>query len=164
MSCAMFLIFREDLMAEDRDPFISSLDLEKQKAKMQITKRIDLSQLILKGIIWNEKLSVAIINDDLFMVGDDCKGLKIKSIDRGSVTLSDGIDSFNLALADDVVPKEKTQVAESLQEAQPKGTDTQPEEATTQDRRRSYPNVGFRSQPQGRSPLPSFNMNRNDKR
>jgi hypothetical protein len=109
-------------------------------------------------------LSVAIINDDLFMVGDDCKGLKIKSIDRGSVTLSDGIDSFNLALADDVVPKEKTQVAESLQEAQPKGTDTQPEEATTQDRRRSYPNVGFRSQPQGRSPLPSFNMNRNDKR
>jgi hypothetical protein len=88
-----------------RDPFVSFLDLERENSQRKISKNMDLSQFELKGIIWNQKFSVAIINDELFVTGDPCKGLKIQAIEKEGVILTDGTDSFKISLLDKIVPK-----------------------------------------------------------
>ena len=99
MTLILFFSFRLNLMAQERDPFVSSLDLQKQKAEKQFSLRMDLSEFVLKGIIWNNKVSVAIINDELFAVGDDCRGLQVEAIGKDSVTLTDGSESFSPSMA-----------------------------------------------------------------
>jgi len=149
-------------MAQERDPFISVLDLEKekQKAKVQVTKKIDLSQFALNGIIWNEKMSVAIINDELFVAGDDCKGLGVKSIEKDGVMLTDGTDSFKVPMTDDILPTEKKQLAKSLATPPPEEavgeTPLQQEKFVPQEQQGPYPGTSFRppSQGQGRAYMP----------
>lgn len=77
-----------NLMAAERDPFVSIIDLQAQRATV---KKIDLSQIVLKGIIWNKSQAIAIINDELVMVGDDWQGFKVERIDKDSVTLKESI-------------------------------------------------------------------------
>lgn len=77
-----------NLMAAERDPFVSIIDLQAQRATL---KKIDLSQIVLKGIIWNKSQAIAIINDELVMAGDDWQGFKVERIDKDSVTLKDSV-------------------------------------------------------------------------
>ncbi|MFH1457855.1 MAG: hypothetical protein ABIG31_01655 [Candidatus Omnitrophota bacterium] len=101
------------LGANERDPFVSPMELEKQKAKKQISLRMDLSEFVLNGILWNEKVGVAIINDEIFSVGDECKGLEVEAIERNSVTLTDGTDSLKLAVVDELPVFQKTSSMET---------------------------------------------------
>lgn len=152
--------------AQERDPFVSSLDLEKLRSKIQLAQKMDSSQLILRGIIWNEKLSVAIINDELFVVGDECKGLKIKGIEKDAVIMTDGVDSSKLSIPGDVVPARRTQLAQNGAEVPSqeigvqKETVGQQQRFIPQERQRVYPQTGFRlpSQPQqGRTSADLYN-------
>lgn len=115
----MSAFYIANLMAQERDPFISMLDLEKQKQKVQIAKKIDVSEFVLKGILWNERQAVAIINDELVMADDAWKGLKITRIDRDSVIVSDGADSYKLSIAEDIVPTGKGALKAKSQEPPP---------------------------------------------
>ncbi len=87
------IIYSSHLYAEERDPFISIIDLQIESQKFA-AKKIDLSKVVLKGIIWNDSRAVAIIDDELVMAGDEWKGLKVERIDKDSVTLSDEIKSY----------------------------------------------------------------------
>jgi hypothetical protein len=107
---------KEEAPLSVRDPFVSVLDLEKQDAQMRISRHLDVSQFALKGIVWNEKLSVAIINDELFIAGDVCKDLKIKAIDSHAVVLTDGTAVFRLSMADEILPSGETSGAEAVSE------------------------------------------------
>lgn len=78
----------------DRDPFVSILDLQQQKMK------VDLSKVSLKGIIWEAARPVAIINDTLVTVGDEFFGFIVASIDKDKVTLTMGKESYMLAIED----------------------------------------------------------------
>lgn len=83
-----------NLMAAERDPFVSILDLEeRQKAT---AKKTDLSKIVLRGIIWNEYKPIAIVNDELVMIGDYWQGLKVESIEKDGITLKDQAESFKL--------------------------------------------------------------------
>jgi len=112
--CSLFLrpggLFAQEAPeVKSRDPFVSLLDQEKQNAQKRVSRHKDLSQFALKGIIWNKNLSVAIINDELFVPGDPCNGLKIEEIASEAVTLTDGTDSFEISLADgEAVSSDKT--------------------------------------------------------
>jgi len=86
---------------EERDPFISILDLKKQRLE-SYKNRIDLSKVILKGIIWNDKQSVAIINDELVMAGDEWQGYKLERIDRDGILLSDGENTYQLNITEEM--------------------------------------------------------------
>lgn len=83
-----------NLMAAERDPFVSILDLEEQQKAT--AKKTDLSKMVLKGIIWNEYKPIAIVNDELVMIGDYWQGLKVEAIEKDSVTLKDQDESFKL--------------------------------------------------------------------
>lgn len=87
------IIYPAHLNAEERDPFISIIELQSQKLS---AKKIDVSKVVLKGIIWNDSKAIAIIDDELLMAGDEWKGLKVERIDKDSVTLSDEIKSYKL--------------------------------------------------------------------
>lgn len=87
------IIYPSHLNAEERDPFISIIELQSQKLS---AKKIDVSKVVLKGIIWNDSKAIAIIDDELLMAGDEWKGLKVERIDKDSVTLSDEIKSYKL--------------------------------------------------------------------
>ena len=99
------IFYASYLKAEERDPFVSLIELEKEKLLAQGNK-IDLSKIFLKGIIWNESKAVAIINDQLVMVGDDWQGFKIERIDKDSVTLS-GQGEFYKVFVKEAVPLNK---------------------------------------------------------
>ena len=86
---------------EERDPFVSILDLRKEKI-IASKNRIDLSKVILKGIIWNNKQPVAIINDELVMTGDDWQGYKLERIDRDGILLSDGENTYQLSITEEM--------------------------------------------------------------
>ncbi len=86
------MILTPFLKAEDKDPFISIIDLQKEKFAAQKS----LKEMTLKGIIWNESKAVAIINDELLMAGDDWEGFKVERIDKDGVTLSDKEGSYKL--------------------------------------------------------------------
>lgn len=69
-----------ELRAQERDPFTSIIDLKEQLLGQQ--KKINLSQVALKGIIWNPTRAIAIINDELVMAGDNWQGYKVERIDK----------------------------------------------------------------------------------
>jgi len=99
------IIYSSHLYAEERDPFISIIDLQIESQK-STAKKIDLSKVVLKGIIWNDSKAVAIIDDELVMAGDEWKGLKVERIDKDSVTLSDEIKSYKLFIEGASLEKE----------------------------------------------------------
>ncbi len=74
-----------------RDPFRSYIIKENKAALVQenITAQpeIDLSKFVVQGIIWGGKVPQAIINDQVFTVGDSIEGAKILSIDKKGVKL-----------------------------------------------------------------------------
>jgi len=78
--------------AQERDPFVSILDLQQQKMK------VDLSGVVLKGIIWESSRPVAILNDTLVTVGDDFFGFKVVKIGKDKVTLTMGKESYVLEI------------------------------------------------------------------
>ena len=86
---------------EERDPFVSILDLKKQKLTAY-KQKMDLSKVILKGIIWNAQQSVAIINDELVMAGDEWQGYKLERIDRGGILLSDGENTYQVSIKEEM--------------------------------------------------------------
>jgi hypothetical protein len=61
-----------------------------------------LSKAVLKGIIWNDAQPVAIINDELAMIGDEWQGYKVEHIDKDSILLSDEINTYNLSITEEI--------------------------------------------------------------
>jgi hypothetical protein len=94
------------LNAEDRDPFVSIIDLKKKQFGER-KARIELSQVKLKGIIWNEFKPIAVINDDLVMIGEDWQGYEVTGIDKSTVTLNDGVKSYKLFIEEGAQPEEE---------------------------------------------------------
>lgn len=84
--------------AELRDPFISIMDLEKKQIVEQ--KAMDLSNAALKGIIWNNALAVAVINEELVMAGDTWRDFKVEKVEKESVVLSIEGKEYTLSLDD----------------------------------------------------------------
>lgn len=115
---AGFFINTFELRAEGKDPFVSVVDLEEEAA---VRQKLDLSNVVLKGIIYSSSKSVAIINEELVMAGDNWAGYKVERIDKDNVTLSDGEKSYQLSLPEDedVSTKEKKKIAATTQEPLP---------------------------------------------
>jgi type II secretory pathway component PulC len=113
-----FFINTFELRAEEKDPFVSIVDLEEESA---VRQRLDLANVVLKGIIWSSSRSVAIINEELVMAGDDWAGYKVERIDKDSVSLSDGEKSYQLFLPEDeeVSAKETKKIVAATQEPLP---------------------------------------------
>lgn len=82
----------------ERDPFVSILDQEKQEEKQNklLLEEEKLNQekakralpVVLNGIIWSDSKAVAIMNDELFGVGDEVEGYKVENIEKDTVILS----------------------------------------------------------------------------
>ena len=81
------------LRADERDPF-SSIIVSKYKD-------VHLNNIILKGIIRNNQRAVAIINDELLMVGDVFMEYTIKSIDKDSVTIAYGDRVYSVVMPEE---------------------------------------------------------------
>jgi hypothetical protein len=113
-----FFINTLELRAEEKDPFVSIIDLEEGAGVIQ---RLDLSTVVLKGIIYSSIRSVAIINEELVMAGDNWAGYKVERIDKDSITLNDGEKSYQLFLPEDedVSAKEKRKIPTTTQEPLP---------------------------------------------
>jgi len=78
-----------------RDPFVSVMvkeekrqDSQKQGAAELNQPKIDLGALKVQGVIWGTKMSQAIINNKVLVVGDLIDGAEILSINKKGVTLS----------------------------------------------------------------------------
>lgn len=67
-----------------------------------------MSEIILQGIIYSQKRSVAIINNELIMAGDDWQGFKLERIGKDNVTLNDGINSYNIHIAQEAPMLDKS--------------------------------------------------------
>ena len=115
---AGFFINTFELRAEEKDPFASIVDLQEEAA---VRQKLDLSNVVLKGIIYSSSKSVAIINEELVMAGDTWAGYKVERIDKDSVTLSDGEKSYQLFLPEDedVSAKKKKKISATTQEPLP---------------------------------------------
>jgi len=114
--CVMILIlngvvFAVNLRAQERDPFVSPVDLRQQRLAQKAT--IDLANVVLKGVIWNNRKAVAIINDELVMVGDEWQGFKVERVDTDSVTINDGMNSYRLSVQAGAVAEEITPAPET---------------------------------------------------
>jgi len=75
-----------------RDPFQTYIIKEKktdsiERVSISTQPEIDLSKFKVQGIIWGGKITQAIINDQVFTVGDSIDGVKILSIDKKGVSL-----------------------------------------------------------------------------
>lgn len=79
-----------------RDPFVSIIDLAKEEAKR--TTKIDLPGVALRGIIYSDSKAVAIVNDELVMVGDNWSGYKVEAILKDRVVFNDGVRSYELVM------------------------------------------------------------------
>ncbi len=73
--------------AEEKDPFVSIIDLQKQQAEGEEQIKLDLSNVTLKGIIWSEDKVLAVINEDMVTAGDSWGEFKVERVDKKSVTL-----------------------------------------------------------------------------
>ncbi|MFH1397535.1 MAG: hypothetical protein ABIH27_03165 [Candidatus Omnitrophota bacterium] len=73
--------------AEKRDPFISTLDWQ-EVDKNSPVRKAELTDLVLKGLLWNKVHPVAIINDQILETGDNYAGWKVEKIERDGVILS----------------------------------------------------------------------------
>ena len=100
------------VQAEERDPFVSILDLQLQNA------RADLSGINLKGIIWSANRPVAILNDTLVTEGDVFSGFKMAKIDKNNVTLTLGKETYVLSLE---APSTQNKLEEEQEQGQPSG-------------------------------------------
>lgn len=77
-----------------RDPFVSALikekkvqDLQKQKPEELTKPKINLESFKVQGVIWGAKITQAIINNKVLVVGDSLDGAKVVSIDKKGVVL-----------------------------------------------------------------------------
>lgn len=87
-----------------RDPFMTYLIKAEPKVALQsntgVVKPIfDLTKLKVQGIIWGVKTPQAIINDQIFTVGELIEGAEILSIEKKGITLS-----FNGEILDLIAP------------------------------------------------------------
>jgi len=118
--------------ANERDPFVSILDQEKQEEQQKklLIEEEKLTQekakkalsVVLNGIIWSDSKAVAIMNDELFSVGDEVEGYRIKSIEKNVVILSWDKIQRKLFLEDDTREKppakgKKTNLVEAKDES-----------------------------------------------
>lgn len=73
--------------AQEKDPFVSIIDLQKQQAEGEEQIKLDLSNVSLKGIIWSNDKGLAVINQDMVMAGDSWGEFKVERVDKKSVIL-----------------------------------------------------------------------------
>lgn len=101
------VLFFRGVMAEDRDPFVSIIDLLEQQTAGEEKMKVDLSQVELKGIIWSAKKMLAVINEELVMAGDNWQGFKVEAIDKNSVTLSYAGKPFKIFVEEPAAAEKK---------------------------------------------------------
>lgn len=82
-----------------RDPFQSPLKKEAETITEVIPEAPppDLSSLTVQGIVWGGKMPQAIINNKVVKVGDTIEGMRIVSIDKEGITVSQGNRNYNLS-------------------------------------------------------------------
>ncbi|HNW40040.1 MAG TPA: hypothetical protein PKI44_06430 [Candidatus Omnitrophota bacterium] len=85
-----------------RDPFKTYLVKEEPKIvepeNVEEPKpQLDLTKLIVQGIIWGVKTPQAIINNQVLTIGDFIENAEILSIDKKGITLSYNGELFDLA-------------------------------------------------------------------
>lgn len=85
-----------------RDPFQAPTEKKETKAAQEVQEKqerkttiliqpgSDMGNLKVQGIIWGGKMPQAIINDQVFSVGDSIEGSEILDIDKNGITLSSG--------------------------------------------------------------------------
>lgn len=92
------LISYRDIMAKSQ-PSKSLSELTYDPFSLIRGNRLDstnLSTIKLGGILWDEKIPLAIINDSILREGDSIDGLKIERIEKGKVTLIKGDETYVL--------------------------------------------------------------------
>ena len=97
--------------AEEKDPFVSIIDLQKQQAEGEEQIKLDLSNVSLKGIIWSNDKGLAVINEDMVMAGESWGEFKVERVDKKSVTLQYKGKQYQLVLEDSSGADKKTQPA-----------------------------------------------------
>lgn len=96
---------------ELRDPFVSIIDMEKQKVAEQ--KIVDLSNVTIKGILWSDRKVIAIIDDKLVMNGDTWRDFVIEKIDKDSLTLRYEDKTYTLPIDRVAAPQKEDQVSKT---------------------------------------------------
>ncbi len=71
------------------DPFVSLIREKRSNSA-------NLSAIKLEGILWDESIPLAIINDSILREGDSIDGLTIEQIEKNKVTLIKGEESYVL--------------------------------------------------------------------
>lgn len=79
-SSAFIVSAEVDKASGERDPFISPVEVETDKAK-------EIKMVTFQGIVWNEKTPLAIINGEVLGIGESVAGFLVKTIDKNSVYL-----------------------------------------------------------------------------
>lgn len=94
--------------AEDKDPFVSIIDLQKQQAEGEEQIKLDLSNVMLKGIIWSNDKGLAVINEDMVAAGESWGEFKVERVDKKSVTLQYKGKEYQLFLEESSGTDKKT--------------------------------------------------------
>jgi type II secretory pathway component PulC len=72
-----------------RDPLLSWLPKENEPAPVMVSpEEVELPPLALQGVQWGGEVQRAVINDQLYAVGDKVEGAEIIKIDEGGVILN----------------------------------------------------------------------------
>jgi hypothetical protein len=93
---------------EMRDPFVSIVNIQAQKAPVIEAKALDLSRIKLKGIIRSKDKFVAIVNDEVVTAGAKVEGLTVAGITQSGIVLEDEKEkSYTISMPQDsLAPKD----------------------------------------------------------
>lgn len=70
-----------------RDPFVMYQQARSEEEIDYSGKLLELSQLEVKGILWDEKRPLAMIRDEIIAMGQELLGAKVLKITKDEVTL-----------------------------------------------------------------------------
>lgn len=95
---------KSKVKTKTRNPFITSSKLArvnqssrgKKSVKKAKTNQVSRPKVNLEGIIWDEKLPMAIINGDIHVIGDKVGSYTIQLISDSMVTMIDKKDIFRI--------------------------------------------------------------------
>lgn len=96
-----------------RDPFSWAPELVRKYSKKKVEKVIDLfNTLKLSGIIWSEKMPLAVINNTLVSEGDSIENAEVRAIFNNEVLLERDNQHHSLQFKefyelDDIVPSKR---------------------------------------------------------
>lgn len=84
---------RTEFVEWGRDPFIFSQQEEQEETG-------DISNLLLRAILWKTEEPSAFINDSIVVVGDKIADKTVKKIEKNRVILSEGVNDYILEISE----------------------------------------------------------------